>query len=115
MLVVNFDFINLTEIETQNILHRRSLMKGNQNDVRSQGFSFGNLEMQHTKSWVLMNLRRRYIVTNTERSLATAICKLAPRIAFDIWRDHGQLVTQGMANASLFGHILVSARLQIVQ
>ena len=74
----NFDLVNLTKIENQKNLHRRSLMKGNQNDVRSQGFSFGNLEMQNTKSWVLMNLRQRYIVLKTERSLATAICKSAP-------------------------------------
>ena len=59
-----------------------------------------------------MKLRRHCIVLNTERSLATAICKSAPHIAFEIWRDHGHLVTQGMANASLFGHILVSARFE---
>ena len=59
-------------------------MKGNQNDLRNQGFSFGNLEMQQTKIWVLMNLIRRYIALNTERSLATAICKSAYYIAFEI-------------------------------
>ena len=59
-----------------------------------------------------MNLRRRYIVINTERSLATTICKSASHIAFEIWKDHGHLVTQGMANAYLFGHILVSARFE---
>ena len=60
----------------------------------------------------MMNLRRRYIVINTERSLATAICKSDPHITFEIWREHGHIVTQGMANASLFGHILVSARFE---
>ena len=59
-----------------------------------------------------MNLRRYYIVINTEKSLATAICKSAPHIAFEIWRDHGHLVTQGKANAPLFGHIIVSARIE---
>ena len=42
-----------------------------------------------------MTLRRDYIVLNTEKSLATAICKSAPHIAFEIRRDQGHLVTQG--------------------
>ena len=87
-------------------------MKGNQNDTRNQGFSFGDLEMQHTKSWVLMNLRRRYIVIDTERSLVTAICKSAPYIAFEISRDQDHLVTQWRANEYLFGLILVSAQFE---
>ena len=53
-----------------------------------------------------MNLRRRYIVINTERSLAIAICKSAPHMAFEIWRDHGHLVTQGRANEYFLGIFL---------
>ena len=59
-----------------------------------------------------MKLRRHYIVLNTERSLATAICKSAPHIAFEIWRDQGHLVNQGRANEYLFGLIFVSARFE---
>ena len=58
------------------------------------------------QSWVWTNLRRRYIVMNTERSLATAICKSAPHIAFEILRDHGHLVTQSRANEYFLGVFL---------
>ena len=35
-------------METQYNLHQRPLMWGNQNDLRNQGFLFGNLEIQRT-------------------------------------------------------------------
>ena len=59
-----------------------------------------------------MNLRRRYIVMDTEKSLATAICKSAPHIAFEILRVQGHLVSQGSANEYLFGLIFVSAQFE---
>ena len=59
-----------------------------------------------------MKLRRHYIGLDTERSFATAICKSAPHIAFEIWRDEGHLVTQGRANEYSYGLILISAQFE---
>ena len=44
---VNFEFLNLTIIETQNNIYQCSLIWCNQNNPRNQEFSFGNLEMPH--------------------------------------------------------------------
>ena len=105
-LMVNFDIVNLTKIETQKNLHQRSLTWCNQNDLRNQEFLFGNLEMQHTTELGVDELRQLNININTGRGVATAICKSAPHIAFKIWRDQDHLVVQGRANYICLGWIL---------
>ena len=68
--------------------------------------------MQHSTKFGVDESKTMFIVINTERSLATAICKSAPYITFEIWRDQGHLFAQGKANEYLFGLIFVCARFE---